>query len=160
MPGKRPETTRSGSEKEGLEKQMGPALLPTPLSPARGLVFRRTFRRALGARCFPFIPASRVSGSVTGARTGIRGLPVCLSSQKLFRRSFRSRDLPSVVGPPSLAAPPGPGSLRLPRQGTGISGLFRSAFAFFSNGPLASGRNLLLMVLKDRADSDRNVGWF
>lgn len=32
---------------------MGPALLPTPLSPARGLVFRRTCRQALGARCFP-----------------------------------------------------------------------------------------------------------
>jgi len=66
-------------------KQMGPALLPTPLSPARGLVFRRTFRRALGARCFPFAPASRRSGSFTGARTGIR-----------FRPRFgRSGDLPS-----------------------------------------------------------------
>ena len=30
---------------------MGPALLPTPLSPTRGLLFRRTFQEALGARC-------------------------------------------------------------------------------------------------------------
>lgn len=30
---------------------MGPALLPTPLSPARGLLFWRTFQEALGARC-------------------------------------------------------------------------------------------------------------
>jgi len=78
-------------------RQMGPALLPTPLSPARGLVFRRTFRRALGARCFPFSPASRRSGSVTGARAGIRFLP----------RSVRSEDLPSSeeteTGHPLLA---------------------------------------------------------
>ena len=66
-------------------RQMGPALLPTPLSPARGLVFRRTFRRALGARCLPFSPASRRSGSVTGARAGIRSCP----------RFGRSEDPPS-----------------------------------------------------------------
>lgn len=34
------------------QKQMGPALLPTPLLPARGLLFRRTVKEALGFRCF------------------------------------------------------------------------------------------------------------
>ena len=34
------------------QKQMGPALLPTPFLPARGLLFRRTVKEALGFRCF------------------------------------------------------------------------------------------------------------
>ena len=40
-------------------KQMGPASLPTPLSPTRGLLFWRTFRGALGARC---LTSERVGG--------------------------------------------------------------------------------------------------
>lgn len=82
-------------------KQMGPALLPTPLSPARG---RCGFARlsanrpscfscsALGARCpcrvrqcapaFA-IPHRLVSRFVTGARTGIRlCFPVCFLSSR------------------------------------------------------------------------------
>jgi len=38
---------------------MGPASLSTPLSPTRGLLFWRTFRGALGARCLTF---ERVEG--------------------------------------------------------------------------------------------------
>ncbi len=52
-------------------REMGPALLPTPLSPTRGLARRRE----LGIRCFPIDPPKRTSGSVTGARTGIRIYP-------------------------------------------------------------------------------------
>ena len=80
-----------------LKRQMGPVLLPTPLSPARGLSSWRTIQRALGTRCFPFLPASRNSGSVTGARTGIRGLPLRIPSQRLFLRCVRSRDLPPLL---------------------------------------------------------------
>jgi len=40
-----------GQDKMAAAMQMGPVLLPTPLSPARGLLFRRTFQEALGARC-------------------------------------------------------------------------------------------------------------
>ena len=53
--------------------QMGPASLPTPLSPMRG----PALRQALGIQCFPSgaIRRLRIKGSVTGARTGIRCHP-------------------------------------------------------------------------------------
>ncbi len=53
---------------------MGPALLPTPLSPMRGLGFRRS--QELGIRWFSFRSVRRLSfQSITGARTGIRFHP-------------------------------------------------------------------------------------
>ena len=82
------------NEKGAAQKQMGPALLPTPLSPARGRYGPASLRAnplscssssALGARCLspsrlvlPVLPCGssfrhgRASGFVTGARTGIR----------------------------------------------------------------------------------------
>ncbi len=43
-----PDTGRGLETKS--QKQMGPTLLPTPLLPSRGLLFRRTFQEALGTR--------------------------------------------------------------------------------------------------------------
>ena len=48
---------------------MGPTLLPTPLSPTRGLLFRRTFKKRLA----PDVASSNgLEAIVTGARAGIR----------------------------------------------------------------------------------------
>jgi len=61
------------------KKQMGPALLPTPLSPVRGRSFPARFPANLPSRCSSAHLAPDVSsihasasGFVTGARAGIR----------------------------------------------------------------------------------------
>lgn len=69
----------------GRTKQMGPALLPTPLSPARGLVIRRTFRTSAWRPMFPrpspkgrsvpspaLAPASGFARGLTDPKTGPR----------------------------------------------------------------------------------------
>ena len=86
------------SERVG-PKQMGPALLPTPLSPMRGPVRRQK----LGIRCFPILPPKWMSGSITGARTGIRFRPrsVRLSEGKpsiAVSVAFRFRDRSDLGG--------------------------------------------------------------
>ena len=87
---------------EGSPKQMGPALLPTPLSPMRGLVRRRE----LGIRCFSLLSVrKRSSGSVTGARTGIRLHPP-ISPVRSRRGRSHSLTFPSRPSTGGSAARP------------------------------------------------------
>ena len=81
---------------------MGPALLPTPLSPMRGLVRRRE----LGIRCFSLLSVrKRSSGSVTGARTGIRIHPP-ISPVRSRRGRSHSLTFPSRPSTGGSAARP------------------------------------------------------
>lgn len=143
---------------------MGPALLPTPLLPARGLcvppALRQVFRGALGARCIPVsgvpLAGSALSGSLTGARTGIRFLRFARSSGDLPRvrpvpQPFFPWWPPSSFGLASAETPPSPYSDR-DRKSRPNSGV---AFAGPSNGPLASGRSLRHAFLRICADRCR-----
>ena len=101
------------SSKEGDQMQMGPALLPTPLSPMRGRV---PSTEVQGTQTwhpmFSLLAIRRwSSGSVTGARTGIRSYPplgpvllrhepkfVRLHGPAALQRAVPQPDLPLVVG--------------------------------------------------------------
>ena len=135
---------------------MGPALLPTPLSPMRGLVFRRTFRRALGTRRFPALPASWPPGSVTGARTGIRSCPAPVQvlgpSPSTPGQTEADHPLPSISSGSASAE-----AFAFPSMAGRCARPVADCFASFSNGPLASDRSLLHVVLEDRADSFRYI---
>lgn len=123
---------------------------------------QRPIRQALGARCFPFDPASRTSGSVTGARTGIRSCFGIASGPKTGTASppqFRDRSI--LGGRPSRTVPPHRRSVARHLDGQpecpARNGLL---FASLSNGALASSRNLLQVSLEDRADRSATSSGF
>lgn len=70
--------------------QMGPVLLPTPLSPARGLLFRRTMEKRLAP---DVIASNGLEACFTGARTGIRSHFPAVSVH--LNRNPSQRRLPS-----------------------------------------------------------------
>ncbi len=138
------------------QMQMGPTRRSTPLSPARG-PFRR---KVLGAQCrCRLAPIRRTvsSGSVTGARTGIR-----------FRRAV-GRD-PKILsvhpavprpnfpgGPSPLACIVRPKPFDANRWQSAGRAQPMAALLRVPAGCLASNRSSQLGVLKDRADRCRHL---
>lgn len=148
---------------------MGPALLPTPLSPMRGLVSEEK------GTWHPMSPhqatRKRSSGYVTGARTGIRLHPPiypveCARSEnpRFFPRptfNGRLRNLTYRFGrlPQAAASPSGPQTIvqcLLDIQ-PGWPGSRWNDFAAPSSTRLASDRSLSPEGLLIRADRFRRV---
>jgi len=148
---------------------MGPALLPTPLSPMRGLISEET---GTWHPMFPLRAArKRSSGSLTGARTGIRLHPPtypveCARSEnpRFFPRltfNGQLRNLTFRFGrlPQTVASPSGPQTLaqRLLGFRPGWPGSWWFDFAAPSSTRLASDRSLSPEGLLIRADRIRHV---
>ena len=147
----------------GPPKQMGPALLPTPLLPVRGHFLVRRPSDELGTRCFPVLPPKRNSSSVTGARTGIRfraRLGPFASRPKPFRAGFRRFPTPGPFQPSgrcleryedlAISHPFG-----FDRSSRPMSILRSRSFHRLASRPAGAFHNA---DLQDRADSDRHVG--
>lgn len=143
--------------------QMGPASLPTPLSPARGLSScvrpkAAAFPKRLAPDVSPIVrqaghpvpsPAlAPASGSAPFAHPVRRPAPRQLGGSETGR---------SLMAVPLEARSNRRSSARSRRSPTGSSGRQRIAFTTLSNGALASSRSLLQVSLKGRADSIRRL---
>ncbi len=156
---------RTVARKRAPQKQMGPVLLPTPLLP--GVVFPDdpscdfSSWKALGLRCFPasyLRPCGRSLDAVLSpALAPASGSFRFASGPKAFRCSVRFRSQSIHDGRSSQANILLPKLRYLLRCSTELLGQQRYAFAELSNGAIASSRSLLLLSLKDRADSNRCI---
>ena len=76
---------------------MGPVLLPTPLLPARGLLFRRTFQEALGARCLISQRVGSISSPALAPASGFASLLVLLFLTEVFPSGICLSTLPRPI---------------------------------------------------------------
>lgn len=146
-----------------LQKQMGPALLPTPLLPARGLLVRRTFQEALGLRCFhpptnwwASLPAlAPASGSFSSASDGSRP-----KSFFIVPAFLRYRDQSSILASVLKRLVSGlsllPSIVRLPNA---RSIQWISDRVLLKQPALCPAEAFSMTCLKDRVDNHHRVFW-
>ncbi|MGV2495777.1 hypothetical protein [Pelagerythrobacter aerophilus] len=149
---------RKSEENQG-RKANGAGIAADPtLTDAWSSVLAEPFAEALGAGVSAAVRRTGPLASVTGARAGIRFRRAASAGPKTFPQPLGS----SATGRTVLA-----GDLERFRAGSHLRSSSTSdrivrprdgiAFASFSSGALASGRNLLQVSLEDRADSFRHV---
>ena len=145
------------------QKQMGPALLPTPLLPARGLLVRRTFQEALGLRCFHPPINWLASLPVLAPASGSSFSDPDVSRPKSFvivPAFFRHRDRSSILVSVLKRLVSGrsllPSIVRLP-NGRPIQWI--SDRVLLKQPALFPAEAFVMTCLKDRVDNHHRVFW-
>ena len=140
---------------------MGPALLPTPLSPTRGLLSCSALRLPGSANAWrPMFPRCPGRARLPSLHRRSHRHPIQLLVKNGPRAVFAMRqNRDQSIFPPDcrIDALISQGLGARPRCLAGLIGPLRFAFAVSSSGPFASGRSPLHLVLEVRADSNRSV---